>query len=1049
MQNNNFDLEEENFNKIDNDKVELDKLNFTKPPNLEYLNNLKSKEYDQIISEMYFDIDLEDEDNEDNNEANEISMALFSDLLKKLPDNKSLKEKKKRTNKVIKDGMGLLLTLDVTEPSLLYHSYKHKNNNFETYLYSINISTLDRDPDYGFIFPIDIGQEYKIKLYNRKTRQIIYAKIIREKNLKLNVNQMMDVITFHLCISNQLIRGKKSIDMNNMNFFLNTLDKNGKYKKYFFIPIFKNEENISEIDAERLEKCINFSKGNYYRHLFPKISEIIPSNAKKNEIKELIEYLKTCFLITDYKLSKTYKLEDIIYKNDSFNSFISKYTFNNPELSDGIKNKLLGFIDGYNKKDINKINAKFIMEELYFGEEEEINSKELLGPITGYRRIPNKYKIEFDNNIKYYLSCKFAPSNFCKQTNFIYNINILKTNIETQNEIFSIPKEKELNQGVVENYTKILSPDHVFCSYIEQKDIDFFEYIPSIFINLEEILKVFQFISDFNLIQEKNIKQKNYVEKNYPFIQWAFSLHSYVQDFNYESLETLGDSILKMLATTLVYHINELNDIETNVDKLVFARKTLICNLHLYDKGKKSQIYNYIIRYPKEIMSYSFPLEHENIITGIINISEKIVADIVESSIGGMFLLTRNLKDCFNYLIKLELPFVENDDYKYKETKGLFAKNAVWKTNKEYKLLVENSCNIMYKKLENFDKFIFPEKISDIINEKEININIETSLRLLMQKYLLRCFSGKKDYKGNSDSLDYLQQCKIFYKFKNKKLLEQAMTHKSKNYNNSQNYEKLELLGDSIVEIFISQYTFCLFSPYLFEDPNETDEENKLNLNDYEKLIKKNAKIFNNKYMTHVKSYLCSNYFMCKLSILIGLPKHLKFSENNINMKKQLAQFLDFDNIRKFVESPLNKYVSTEIYQPKFIADLFEALIGAIYIDSDLKTTYEFLDLIYGPSICYSCLYLEELPFSIVADFTENCSKELKIVPSFKNVTKEEVINNGVEYNENKIYLKLIIGNLFMAIDCGDNEEKAKENLSEKGLAFLDKIKFQGPNENS
>ena len=1051
MQNNNFDLEieEENLNKIDNDKEELDKINFIKAQNLDYLNNLKSQEYDQIISEMYFDVDLEEEDNEDNNEINERKMALFSDLLKKLPDNKAIKEKKKRGNKVIKDGMGLLLSLDVTEPPLLYQSYKHKNNFFDTYLYSINISTLEQSQNYGFIFPIDFGASYKIKLFNRKSRQVIYAEIIREKFLRLNNNQMMDVITYHLCISNQLIRGKKNIDMNNLNFFLNTLDKNGKYKKYFFVPIFRNNKNIIEIDAESLEKCINYSKENYYPELFPKISEIISPNLKKSEIKEIVEYLKTCFLITDYKMSKMYKLEDIIYKNDNFNTFINKYTFNNPELTDEIKNKLLEYLDKYNKKDINKINAKFIMEGLSFDEEDEIKSKEILGPITGFRRIPKKYKIDIDNNNKYYLSCKFGPSNFCKQTNFIYNTNILKTIIEVQNEITITFKDKEPNQNTVEKYTKILPPDRVFCYYIEQKDIDFFEYIPSIFINLEELLKITQFISDFNLIQENNIKQKNYIEKNYPFIQWAFTLHSYVQDYNYESLETLGDSILKMLATTLVYHINELNNIETNVDKLVFGRKTLVCNLHLYNKGLKSKIYNYIIRYPKEILSYSFPLEHEKIITGIINISEKIVADIVESSIGGMFLLTRNLKDCFDYLIKLELPFVEKDDYKFKETKGLFAKNSIWNTNNEYKSLVDNSCRIMYKKFENFDKFIFPEKISDIINEKEININIDINLRVLMQRYLLRCFNGKRNYKGNLDSLDYLQQCKIFYNFKNKKLLQQAMTHKSKNYSNSQNYEKLELLGDSIVEIFISQYTFCLFSPYLFQDPNENDEENEKNLNDYEKLIKKNAKIFNNKYMTHVKSYLCSNYFMCKLSILIGLPKYLQFSENNINMKKQLDQFLDFNNIKNFVESPLNNYISTEIYQPKFIADLFEALIGAIYIDSDLKTTYEFLHLIYGPSICYSCLYLEELPFSIVADFTEKCSKELKIVPSFKNVSKEEIVNSKVEYFENKYYLKLTIGKLFEAIDMGDNEEKAKENLSEKGLAFLEKIRFQGPNENN
>ena len=177
---------------------------------------------------------------------------------------------------------------------------------------------------------------------------------------------------------------------------------------------------------------------------------------------------------------------------------------------------------------------------------------------------------------------------------------------------------------------------------------------------------------------------------------------------------------------------------------------------------------------------------------------------------------------------------------------------------------------------------------------------------------------------------------------------------------------------------------------------------------------------------------------MCKLSLLLGLPKLIQFSEKNINMEKQLKQFLKRENIENFLESPLNNYISTEAYQPKFIADLFEALIGAIYIDSDLKTTFEFLHTIYGPSICYSCLYLEELPFSIVADFTEKCSKELKIVPSFKNVSKEEIIKSGLEYSSNKYYLKLTIGNLFSTIDMGDSEEKAKENLSEKGMIFLE-----------
>ena len=322
-----------------------------------------------------------------------------------------------------------------------------------------------------------------------------------------------------------------------------------------------------------------------------------------------------------------------------------------------------------------------------------------------------------------------------------------------------------------------------------------------------------------------------------------------------------------------------------------------------------------------------------------------------------------------------------------------------------------------------------------------------------MEKYLLRCNKAKYEFNGDVKSLDYLQECKLFYKFKNIKILEQAMTHKSKSFYFSQNYEKLELLGDSIVESFISQYTFCIFSPYLFEDEDDIELVNKnkkkyLN-DDKDELIMKNAKVFNNKYMTHVKSYLCSNYFMCKLSILIGLPKYIRFGENDVNNKYKLTKFLEFNNVTKFFESNLSSYVSTDIYQPKFVADLFEALIGAIYIDSDLKTTYEFLHLIYGPSICYSCLFLQELPFSIVADFTERCSKDLKIVPSFKSVTKDEIINNGIDYDNSKAYLKLSIGELFYCIDSGDSEEKAKENLSEKGMDFLENMEFQKRNVNN
>ncbi len=46
---------------------------------------------------------------------------------------------------------------------------------------------------------------------------------------------------------------------------------------------------------------------------------------------------------------------------------------------------------------------------------------------------------------------------------------------------------------------------------------------------------------------------------------------------------------------------------------------------------------------------------------------------------------------------------------------------------------------------------------------------------------------------------------KINYKFKNKELLERALTHSSKSTNN---YERLEFLGDSILDFLVGEYFF-------------------------------------------------------------------------------------------------------------------------------------------------------------------------------------------------------------------------------------------------
>ena len=126
-------------------------------------------------------------------------------------------------------------------------------------------------------------------------------------------------------------------------------------------------------------------------------------------------------------------------------------------------------------------------------------------------------------------------------------------------------------------------------------------------------------------------------------------------------------------------------------------------------------------------------------------------------------------------------------------------------------------------------------------------------------------------------------EIRIKYTFKNKKLLEQALTHKSLNSNNS--YERLEFLGDSLLNIIISDW---LFSNY----PNDNEGS----------LTKKRAQLVNKEFLE-----LISKKILLRDDLIIG---------NSINSKQAIFNIL---------------------------ADVFESILGAIYIDGSFKSAKQFV----------------------------------------------------------------------------------------------------------
>jgi len=132
------------------------------------------------------------------------------------------------------------------------------------------------------------------------------------------------------------------------------------------------------------------------------------------------------------------------------------------------------------------------------------------------------------------------------------------------------------------------------------------------------------------------------------------------------------------------------------------------------------------------------------------------------------------------------------------------------------------------------------------------------------------------------NNLDNLQE-KIGYKFKNLDLLVQALTHQSyANDNSTISYERLEFLGDAVIELIVSDYIYNNF---------EIDSGNS----------------------TKLRASLVSTSYLSKVSEMLELDKIAYKSKSLQKMSK------------------------------KNIADLFESVMGAVYIDGGMENAKQLI----------------------------------------------------------------------------------------------------------
>ncbi|GGL44270.1 ribonuclease III [Sporolactobacillus putidus] len=234
-----------------------------------------------------------------------------------------------------------------------------------------------------------------------------------------------------------------------------------------------------------------------------------------------------------------------------------------------------------------------------------------------------------------------------------------------------------------------------------------------------------------------------------------------------------------------------------------------------------------------------------------------------------------------------------------------------------------------------------------------------------------------KEYeKETNDRLhQFLEEFSIT--FKNETLLKQAFTHSS--YVNEhrrelkEDYERLEFLGDAVLELMISQYLFKHFP-----DLSEGD-------------------------MTKLRAAI-----VCETG-LVQFASSLSFED-----KIFLGRGEEATGGRK---------------RPALLADVFEAFIGALYLDQGLNTVNRFLKLVVYPRI-------SDGTFSHVMDFKSQLQETIQR-KNLGELDYDVVMEKGPTH-QREFLSKVLLNGEVIGSGRGHSKKDSEQSAAREALKSID-----------
>ena len=237
----------------------------------------------------------------------------------------------------------------------------------------------------------------------------------------------------------------------------------------------------------------------------------------------------------------------------------------------------------------------------------------------------------------------------------------------------------------------------------------------------------------------------------------------------------------------------------------------------------------------------------------------------------------------------------------------------------------------------------------------------------------------------SEEQIKYLEDI-IGYHYRDKKLLNRVFTHKSVYSGNDiyNNYEQLEFLGDSLLGFVVADYLYTHYP------------------------------LYNEGVMTVLRSKLVSRTPLSNIIKNLGNDA----SDDKLTEGEGIARFMRFGN---------GDY-KTQLTE-KVRCDLFESIVGSIYIDSgkDLKPAVDFI------------LRNMETTLNTEVDSSIGDSKStLQEYAQKKGLDVEYVMVNEEGPDHNKtFYYEVYVGGKLMGDGVGGNKKLAQQNAAKEALGKI------------